>query len=174
VNWNIAKERPFTGAGFNLEYVPDALWLSYTEIRVRDGDPEVNVARAAHSSYFQIVGQHGFIALGLFVLLLALTIARLQMLKSRTEKMPGREWIGHYASGLQIGLIGFVVSGAFINGAYFDLLWIYVVMTAVLYREYQWALVEAQGAPAKPQGAAPAQSAAARPPPPLPVTRRAP
>jgi probable O-glycosylation ligase (exosortase A-associated) len=135
VNFNIAKERPFTGGGFNLEYASDARWLSYADFLVRDGDPQVNYARAAHSSYFQILGSHGFLALGLYLLLLALMLARLQGIKSRAEKLPGGAEFSAYASGIQLAMVGYCVSGAFINVAYFDLYYLYVAVTAVLWRE---------------------------------------
>lgn len=137
VNFNIAKERPFTGAGFQLEYSSDARWLSYADFLVADGDPAINYARAAHSSYFQILGSHGFVAFGMFILLLVLTLQRLQKLKNRFEKLEGGRDYAAYASGIQLALVGFCVSGAFINAAYFDLLYLYVAMTAVLWRELQ-------------------------------------
>lgn len=146
VNYNIAKERPFTGAGFNLEYASDARWLSYANFLVADGDPAINYARAAHSSYFQILGSHGFVALGLFILLLVLMLLRLQAIKSRGAKLPGGEKLSAYASGIQLATIGFCVSGAFINAAYFDLFYLYVVMTAVLWRELQQLAVPAPAA----------------------------
>jgi len=137
-NFNIAKEQPFIGGGFNLEHASDAKWLSYAPFLVGDGTFEAgNYARAAHSAYFQVLGSHGFIALGMFVLLLALMLARLQGLKTRAAKRQGGEAISAYASGIQLAMIGFCVSGAFINAAYFDLFFLYGAMTAVLWRDYR-------------------------------------
>jgi putative inorganic carbon (HCO3(-)) transporter len=147
VNFNIAKERPFTGGGFNLEYSSDRRWLSYANFLVRDGDPTLNYARSAHSSYFQILGSHGFVALGMFVLMLALMMLRLQHLKTRAEKVPGGRNLAAYASGLQLAMVGFCVSGAFINAAYFDLMYLYVAITAVIWREYLQLAAQAQPAP---------------------------
>lgn len=137
VNFNIAKERPLTGGGFNLEYASDARWLSYAPFLVREGDPTVNYARAAHSNYFQILGSHGFLALGMYLLLLGLMLARLQTLVWKAAKVPGGEKLAAYASGIQLATIGYCVSGLFMNGAYFDLFYLYVVITAVLWREYR-------------------------------------
>jgi probable O-glycosylation ligase (exosortase A-associated) len=143
VNFNIAKEKPFTGGGFNLEYGSDAQWLSYATFLLRGGDPVANYARSAHSSYFQILGSHGFIVLGMFLLLLILMMQRLQGIKARAETLPGGERISAYASGLQLAMVGYCVSGAFINAAYFDLMYLYVAVTAVLWRELSVVAMEA-------------------------------
>jgi probable O-glycosylation ligase (exosortase A-associated) len=135
VNYNIAKERPFTGGGFNLEYISDERWLSYANFLVGDGDPSINYARSAHSSYFQVMGSHGFVALGLFIALLLSMLLRLQSIKSRAERMRDGGDLAQYASALQLGTVGFCVSGAFINAAYFDLFYLFVALTAVLWRE---------------------------------------
>jgi len=141
VAWNIARERPYLGAGFNFEYSGDnATWLSYAAFL---GEWE-NKARAAHSIFFQILGQHGFVGLGLFLVLLAGTYFRLRRL-ARLERGndPNTIWIGRYARGLQIGLVGYVVCGAFLSLAYFDLFYAVVALSAILQREYEEATAPA-------------------------------
>jgi probable O-glycosylation ligase (exosortase A-associated) len=130
---NIAKERPLTGAGFNFEYgVPDPLWLSYADFLVEGTE---NSARAAHSIYFQILGQHGFVGLGLFVLLLVLLLRQLWRVRAAARKRSELEWVVDLAGTLQIALVGYLVSGAFLSLAYFDLLYTYVALAAILRRE---------------------------------------
>jgi probable O-glycosylation ligase (exosortase A-associated) len=139
---NIAKDRPLTGAGFNFEWASDALWLSYADFMVTS-DPTVNRARAAHSIYFQVLGQHGVVALGLFLLLQVLTLLRLQSLRKLGAASPDTMWIANYATAIQVGLIGHAVAGAFISVAYFDLFYAYIAITAILHREMQTATREA-------------------------------
>jgi probable O-glycosylation ligase (exosortase A-associated) len=133
VSWNIAKDRPITGAGFQFEYAPNRdRWLSYVDEEYRG----ISGGRhAAHSAYFQVLGQHGFVALGLYVLLLASTLVTLTRLRRQAQRLPGMEWIALYAEGLRIGVIAFAISGAFINVGYFDLYFIFVAMAAILSRE---------------------------------------
>lgn len=131
VAYNIAKSHPFVGAGFNFEESSDERWLSYADFMVENG---TNVARAAHSIYFQVLGQHGFIAVVLFVVMLLLTLWRLQKIKRAMAK-GANAWIGSYASMIQIALIGYMVAGAFLSLAYFDLLYAYVGLAAMLQRE---------------------------------------
>jgi hypothetical protein len=46
-----------------------------------------------------------------------------------------KKWIANYALPLEIGIWGYVVSGAFLSLAYFDLFYCYVAIAAILQRE---------------------------------------
>jgi O-antigen ligase len=107
-------------------------WFSYGAPDIREHQP---IVQAAHSIYFQILGQHGFVALGLYLLLIFSTLRSCGKLAARTTGEPGLKWIGNYASAIQVSLIGYMVSGAFVSVAYFDLAWIYYAFTAILARE---------------------------------------
>jgi putative inorganic carbon (HCO3(-)) transporter len=134
VNWNLAKAYPLTGAGFQFDEIGDPRWLQF-------GDEQYSVCFAsylnssAHSIYFQILGQHGFVAFFLYILLLASTHFKLRRLRKEAKTRPGLEWIGNYAGGIQIGLLGYLVSGAFLSSAYFDLAWLYYAVAVILSRE---------------------------------------
>ena len=131
VAWNVAVSRPLVGAGFRLEDAPNSQWLHYAMFL---GDWK-NAARAAHSIYFQMLGEQGFSGLILFVLLLAFTFLTLARVKRSSNSLEGAEWVGEYATALQIGLIGYAVSGAFLSLAYFDLFYAYVALAVILQRE---------------------------------------
>lgn len=134
VAWNVAKAHPLTGAGFNFENSPNmSRWMSYAD---REYDRFGDYSRAAHSIYFQMLGQHGLVAFILFLSMLGYTLIVLQRLKRRRANDDGGQWIAGLASALQIGLIGYMVSGAFLSSAYFDLVYVYVVLAAILQREY--------------------------------------
>ncbi|MGH8726793.1 MAG: putative O-glycosylation ligase, exosortase A system-associated [Burkholderiales bacterium] len=137
VAWNVAKDYPLTGAGFNFEAADDSLrWLSYAAPEYSPiDDPKFRQARAAHSIWFQVLGQHGFVAFGLFVAMLALTMLHLQRLKNATQNNLDAKWIHTYASAMQIGMIAYLVCGTFLSLAYFDLMYLYVAATALLQRE---------------------------------------
>jgi putative inorganic carbon (hco3(-)) transporter len=139
VAWNIAKDRPLTGAGFQFEYSSDrARWFSYADERFKG---MAGGTQSAHSAYFQVLGQHGFIALGLYLLVMASTIITLRNLGKRARAAPGTDWIATYSDGLRIGIIAFAISGAFLNAAYFDLYYIFIGLTAILSREFSSAQV---------------------------------
>jgi probable O-glycosylation ligase (exosortase A-associated) len=131
VAFNIARDRPFLGAGFYFAHGDDVeRWLSYANFI---GEWR-RKTKAAHSIYFQVMGDHGFVAFFLFMLLLSGTFFRLGKL-SKIEYPPEMTWVGRYAKAIQISLIGYGVSGAFLSLAYFDLFYAYVAMSAMLQRE---------------------------------------
>ncbi len=165
VAFRIAGDYPLTGAGFEFEYSGDqARWLSYSDEKCRAFRTG---AVAAHSIYFQVMGQHGFVAFGLYAAMLISVMLSLQRTRKRALATPGYEWAANYSSALQVALAGYFVSGAFINAAYFDLAWLYFAMSAILARELaavpleQTATLPGDGASA-PMGANPAAPGEAR------------
>ncbi|HEX6006224.1 MAG TPA: putative O-glycosylation ligase, exosortase A system-associated [Burkholderiales bacterium] len=142
VAWNVALDYPITGAGFEFEYTPDTeRWLSYGN---RKYDWAIKTSTAAHSIYFQILGQHGFIAFGMFVTLLFGSLLRLQRIRKAAAASGDRAWIAPYATALQIALVGYMVSGAFLSSAYFDLAWLFYALTAVFHRELRTGSVRSE------------------------------
>lgn len=136
---NIALENPITGGGFQLYHVPDSIWLSYANFL---GDWN-NRARASHSIYFQVLGQHGFVGLFLFLFLLVGTIFKARWLIRTCREKEELKWIEGYARALQVSLIGYAVSGTFLSLAYFDLFYLYVALSVILTREVLVAKAEA-------------------------------
>ena len=82
VAWNVAKDRPLVGAGFEFEWANDGRWLEYGSEEYRDFMTAANKdSAAAHSIYFQVLGQHGFVAFFIFLWLLVsvhLTLLRIR------------------------------------------------------------------------------------------------
>ncbi|MDQ6771099.1 MAG: putative O-glycosylation ligase, exosortase A system-associated [Gemmatimonadota bacterium] len=129
---NVAREHPLSGGGFSFEYIADARWLAYAPFLVEGAN---NYARAAHSIYFQALGNHGFVGFGLFVAMLISTLLAFRRIMAQAKKSPETEWIGRLASGLQISLVAYMVSGAFLSLAYFDLPYLLISLSAILQRE---------------------------------------
>src|SRR6185312_5621034 len=131
VAWHVALDYPITGAGFEFEYTPDtARWLKYGSEKYVWA---LQAPTAAHSIYFQILGQHGFIAFGLFMVLLVGSLFRLQRIRKMASMGAEHGSIAAYAAALQIALVGYMVSGAFLSSAYFDLAWLFYALTAILH-----------------------------------------
>ena len=85
----------------------------------------------AHSIYFEVVAEHGFIGIALFLLLAWFTWNT----GSRIRKQAGRSketiWYRDLASMLQVSLMGYAVSGAFLGLAYFDLYYNLIAMMVI-------------------------------------------
>jgi len=110
--WKLALDKPLIGGGFEA-FTPE-LFKSY------GFDPQKD-ARASHSIYFGILGEHGFITLGLFLAILASCLLSLHRLKRMFKYFPSCSWICNYCDMLQMSIIAYMVSGAFLPFAYFDL-----------------------------------------------------
>lgn len=121
---NLANDRPWGGGGFAI-YSPE-VYARYL--------PESPHTQAAHSIYFSMLGEHGYVGLGLFVLLLALTFLQAGKMRRIARQNPETMWVYMLASMCQVSLIGYMVGGAFLSLAYFDLPYNIVVMLIVANR----------------------------------------
>lgn len=153
VSWNVALENPLTGAGFEMVRMGDELWLSYANFM----GEWPNQARAAHSNYFQVLGQHGFVGLGLYLALLIAVTLSLMRLAVRARRHEATRWISEYAWALMVGVVGYAVAGAFLDLAYFTMFYAFVALTIVLRREFAWAGIDAR-APVRAQRAPPSMT----------------
>jgi putative inorganic carbon (HCO3(-)) transporter len=75
---------------------------------------------AAHSVYFQVLGEHGFIGLIQYVILLV--VALLSYFKLSRLKLKDTEaaWIHRFAQACFSSLLMFAVGGALLSMAYYD------------------------------------------------------
>jgi putative inorganic carbon (hco3(-)) transporter len=85
---------------------------------------------AAHSIYFQVLGEHGFVGLILFVSIGALTWMAASDGKKKAKGLPGFEWVAPLLDMSKVSMVGYGVGGAFLSLAYFDVP--YYVMVVVV------------------------------------------
>ena len=108
--WNIAKDNLF-GAGFMVAK-PDVCALY---------SPIPTDCRAAHSIYFMVMGEHGFIGFFLFMLTWIFVWFSAGRLRTQGLKTPQTQWLSHLGAMCQVSLAGYAVGGAFLSLAYYDL-----------------------------------------------------
>ncbi|MQA18354.1 putative O-glycosylation ligase, exosortase A system-associated [Rugamonas rivuli] len=107
--WNLARDR-FFGGGFEIAE-PGTFFL-YA--------PNPTDIHAAHSIYFQALGEHGFVGLGLYLLLLGMTWRSAAWIVRHSRNQPELEWAQQLATMIQASFAGFAVGGAFLSLLYFD------------------------------------------------------
>jgi putative inorganic carbon (HCO3(-)) transporter len=117
--YNLAKDRPI-GGGF--EIITPELFSLYA--------PDPTDLHAAHSIYFQVLGEHGFVGLGLYLFLGLLTWRTGSWIIRNTAKQQEYRWASDLATMIQVSLIGFSVGGTFLSLLYFDVP--YYLMTAMV------------------------------------------
>ena len=131
VSWGIAKDY-FTGVGF-LTARPD-LFLQYSPY------PETGVW-VAHSIYFQIMGNHGFVGLGLFLMIFISGWRSASRVRRAARGRPELLWCSQLVGMCQVSLVGYAVGGAFLSLAYFELPYYVVaiiVLTDLWVRQRRW------------------------------------
>jgi putative inorganic carbon (HCO3(-)) transporter len=108
--FNLAKDRPL-GGGFRT-FGPTAFAL-YA--------PEPNVIHDAHSIYFEILAEQGFVGLFLFLGILGSS----WLLANRNIRMAkgnaALEWVGNLSRMTQVSLVAYMSGGAFLGLGYWDL-----------------------------------------------------
>ncbi len=97
--------------------------------------PYETIIRAAHSIYFQILGNHGFVGLFLFLGIWISALRTAGKLRKIARNHPEAAWAGELGAMVQVSLIGYAAGGAFLSLPYFDLPYNLVVM-AVLAKKW--------------------------------------
>lgn len=115
--FNVARVH-VTGGGFQMfqrgvfeKYAPDPLFVA-----------------DAHSNYFEVMGEHGFVGLALFLLLGLFAWMRATAVVAKCKDDPEKKWAADLAAMLQVSMVGYAVGGAFLGLAYFDLPYHLMVM----------------------------------------------
>jgi probable O-glycosylation ligase (exosortase A-associated) len=121
---NVAMDRPFTGGGFQI----------YTPEMYRRYAPDPRTVLGPHSIYFSALGEHGFVGLGLFLMLALAAWRAASGIAARVRGDETLRWAGELARAIQLSLIGYAVGGIFLGLLYFDLPYYLLAMLVVLQR----------------------------------------
>jgi len=144
---NVANDRPLVGGGFEI----------YTERVFGRYAPDPSDLHAAHSIYFQMLGEHGYVGLALFLLIWLLAWRNASWIIRHSRSRGELRWALDLARMIQVSLVGYAVGGAFQNQAYFDVpynLLVALVLTRVLVEKEIKSLEDKEGAPVNPQATA--------------------
>jgi probable O-glycosylation ligase (exosortase A-associated) len=107
--FNMAKDRPLGGG---LESFQDYSFALYA--------PNPDDVHASHSIYFEVLGEHGFVGLGLFLMLALMTWRTASWVIGRARRDREKRWAADLAAMVQVSLVGYASAGAFLGLAYFD------------------------------------------------------
>lgn len=118
---NIANSH-LLGGGFNV-FTP-RLFMQYA--------PDPLGYHVAHSIYFQVLGDHGYVGLILFLALMLFSWRTGTRIIKFCGKNPDLKWASDLAKMAQVSIIGYAVSGAFLSLAYFDLYYDIIIILVLL------------------------------------------
>ncbi|MEL6949412.1 MAG: putative O-glycosylation ligase, exosortase A system-associated [Pseudomonadota bacterium] len=108
---NLANDHPFMGGGYGTFTKP--LFLKYAPNPLDHHD--------AHSIFFEVLGEHGYVGLFLFLTMGVLTFFNGTWVIRKCRGRPDLQWASDLASMSQVALTGYVAGGLFLGLAYFDL-----------------------------------------------------
>ena len=144
VAWNVANDR-FFGGGFECFQWPTFKIYAPNPDNVHD----------VHSVFFEVLGEHGFVGLAIFLLLGLCTWLSAGWTARRARKIPGSAWISDMMRMVQCSLIAYATAGLFLGLAYFDYYYtlvIIVIATTWLVKrriagqsDEEWAKTRAEG-----------------------------
>ncbi|MEO5374877.1 MAG: putative O-glycosylation ligase, exosortase A system-associated [Alphaproteobacteria bacterium] len=115
----VVEQHPLTGGGFRVfvRNVTDAEHGRWLE---------------AHNILFEVMGEHGYIGLALFAILVVSIYRSLGRVAVLCRERPDYLWAYDLALMLQLGLIAFVVGGMFLSIAFFPMLYDFAALAVVL------------------------------------------
>jgi probable O-glycosylation ligase (exosortase A-associated) len=137
--YNLASDHPLLGGGFEVFAREIFLHTDYA--------PDPTNFHDAHSIYFEVLGEQGYVGLILFLLIGLLTWNKANRIIRKVAHDPDWEWAKELANMLQVSLIGYAVGGAFLGLGYFDLYYHIVAMMVVLARLVDARVSEPQPTP---------------------------
>lgn len=120
------------GGGF-VTYLVDSIEVPGSG----DTPAHIEFGRAFHSIYFEVLGEHGYPGLVIFLLLAGSTFLLLRRLAKKARAFPELQWVVGLSDALQSGLAVFMASGAFVGIAFPPMFWYFISMGVCL-NAYMW------------------------------------
>jgi probable O-glycosylation ligase (exosortase A-associated) len=119
---------------------------------------------AAHSIWFEVLGDQGFVGLFLFVALIVNAfLTRRAVWRLVRINGPGERWAGDLADMIGASLLAYVVAGSLLSAAYFELPYVLFMLLEVL-KQIQLRVVALPAATAPPMAGAGPLAEPVRPP----------
>jgi len=130
----IALANPVFGLGFDAINVT-TIWYTYMDAPslLPFVSPERYPPKVAHSIYFQVMGDSGFVGLALFMAVLASAfISRIEIKREVRKRPKELRWARDLSDALILSLVGYMVGGAGVSLVYYDLVYIVIAMLAIV------------------------------------------
>jgi putative inorganic carbon (HCO3(-)) transporter len=142
----IALDNPLFGGGMHAvqdPFVWDTYVVDIDRVNFINTPPPVSSsAHAAHSIYFEILGDMGFVGLTLFLAIIGIALWNCRQLYRMSRAHPSLAWAGYLARMLQISLVVYLVTGAALSQGYLELLYMLIALVSRTYRTARLSLLE--------------------------------
>ena len=125
--WNFSHDHPITGGSFDV--LPNVdVFQRYQPRPLPGGFP----SSGPHSIYFQLLADHGFPGLILFLFLIGSCLWSLWRVRRQAQHLLFASYLVDYAYMIEVSILGFMVSGAFLGFAYLDVIYEMVGLVVVI------------------------------------------
>ena len=119
----LALDHPVFGGGFE----------TFTgELYDRYGMGGQEIVHGPHSIYFQMMSEHGFPGLAIFLILLTSCVLTCRRIRGWCRRYDPGNWLVPYCSMVIASLCAYAISGAFLGRAYFDMFYQLIATTIML------------------------------------------
>lgn len=120
ISWRLALDRPLVGSGFTGPYTRAVV------DRVAPGGP----ARAVHSIWFELLGEHGFPTFLIWAALSGVGVVQSWGLMRLARGRAELAWAGDLGRMGLVAIAAYLVSGSFLSLSYWDFYWTLLVVLA--------------------------------------------
>jgi len=125
--WNFSHDYPITGGSFDVlpnvdvfqRYQPRPLPLGF-------------LSSGPHSIYFQLLADQGFPGLALFLALIASCYWSLWRTRVKARALEATTYLVPYTHMVEVSILGFMVSGAFLGFVYLDVIYEMIGLVVVV------------------------------------------
>ena len=137
VAWRLSQDYTMGGS---FDAVPNAdVYRRYQPRPLPDNAP----SSGPHSIYFQLLGDQGFVGLGIFLLLMASCLWTLFRVRRAARRLPRARSLIVYCLMVETSILAFLISGAFLGVVYLDVIYQMVGLTIILKMLFRKELQEA-------------------------------
>lgn len=138
VAWRFALDHPLGGGFWVLDH--DEVFGKYLTSYLR--------AQSAHNIYLEVLADHGFLGLGLYIGVIVSCFLTLFRMKWRLRNRTEADWLVNYCKMLQVSLTAFMIGGMFLPLSYWDLFYhlvsFVILLRATAVKEGLWDRAESK------------------------------
>lgn len=139
LQWNyaiqISMERPFFASGFNARFY-QPYYKKYME--------GIDENRSAHSNYFQVLEEQGFIGIFIYLLLMATIIIAASRVYKSAKDRDDLKWASLLLYSTQFSVVGYAFNGLTINQGYLEIYYFLLTFVVLLISQIKIGLASEQ------------------------------
>ena len=147
MSWLVAQAHPFFGGGPHaIQRFP--VWSAFapyvSSLDFFPTPPPDVFPHAAHSIYFEVLGDLGFTGLFLFLLIMLVAFWQLFQIKRMAKGRESLRWAVDLASMLQVTMVVYMVTAALLSMAYFEMVYVLLALISRCRRTVKQSLLVAE------------------------------